>query len=87
MHRGRTYLFLGPTDKEKFLANPDRYTPVLSGNDPVMALDHQITAPGKREFGVFGSDKRIYLFVDENTLQRFRQNEKRYQVEATQAAR
>jgi protein disulfide-isomerase len=24
VHRGRTYLFLGPAEKEKFLANPDR---------------------------------------------------------------
>ncbi len=69
VHRGRTYLFLGPAEKEKFLANPDRYSPVLSGNDPVLALDNQMAVAGRREFGVFGADGRIYLFADEASLQ------------------
>jgi YHS domain-containing protein len=77
VHRGRTYLFLGPQEKEKFLADPDRYSPVMSGLDPVLALDNRVTVEGKREFGVF-LDGRVYLFADEASLQRFQQNPKRY---------
>jgi thiol-disulfide isomerase/thioredoxin/YHS domain-containing protein len=87
VHRGRTYLFVGPQEKEKFLANPDRYSPVLSGNDPVLALDQQMAVPGRREFGVFGGDSRVYLFADEASLKRFVQNEKRYSAEVIQAMR
>ncbi len=87
VHRGRTYLFLGPAEKEKFLANPDRYSPVLGGNDPVLALDNQIVVAGRRETGVFGPDGRIYMFADESSLARFNQNPKRYAPEAVQAMR
>ncbi len=86
VHRGRTYLFLGPQEKDKFLADPDRYSPVMSGLDPVLALDNQLSVPGKREFGVFLGG-RIYLFADEASLQRFQQNPKRYAAEALQAMR
>jgi thiol-disulfide isomerase/thioredoxin/YHS domain-containing protein len=87
VHRGRTYLFGGQVERDKFLANPDLYSPVMSGIDPVLALDNQIVVPGKREFGVFGADRRIYLFADEASLKRFEQNPKRYAAEAIQAAR
>jgi thioredoxin-like negative regulator of GroEL/YHS domain-containing protein len=87
VHRGHTYLFLGPAEKERFLANPDRYTPVLSGLDPVLALDNRVEVAGRRDFGVFGVDGRICLFADEASLQRYRQNPARYSGEAMQAAR
>ena len=81
VHRGRTYLFLGPQEREKFLANPDLYSPVLSGLDPVLAMDNQMVVAGRREFGVFGADRRIYLFADEASLKRFEANPKRYAVD------
>ena len=87
VHRGRTYLFLGPAEKEKFLANPDRYSPAFSGNDPVLAVDNQIVAPGRRSCGVYGIDGRVYLFVDEASLKRFNDNPKRYSAESLQATR
>jgi YHS domain-containing protein len=87
VHRGRTYLFRGPQQREKFLANPDMYAPVMSGIDPVLAMDNQMTVPGRREFGVFGADRRIYLFADEASLKRFEQNPNRYAAEAVQARR
>jgi YHS domain-containing protein len=85
VHRGRTYLFLGPQEKEKFLADPDRYSPVLSGIDPVLALDNQVTVPGRREFGVFGADGHVYLFADEASRARFEANERSYAARALQA--
>lgn len=85
VHRGRTYLFLGPQERDKFLADPDRFSPVLGGLDPVHALDHQQSVPGKREYGVFGADGKIYLFADEASRARFEQNEQHYTSAATQA--
>ncbi|HEY2895040.1 MAG TPA: thioredoxin family protein [Pirellulales bacterium] len=87
VHRGRTYLFAGPEERARFLASPDLYSPVMSGIDPVLALDNQMVVAGKREFGVFGADRRIYLFADEASLKRFEQNPKRYAAEAIQAQR
>jgi YHS domain-containing protein len=87
VHRGRTYLFLGPTEREKFLADPDRYSPVLSGIDPVMALDNRGVVAGRREFGVFGADGHIYLFADAASRERFEQNEKHYATEVLKVIR
>ena len=47
------------TSVKKFLANPDLYSPVLSGNDPVLALDNQVVVPGRREFGVFSDNRDL----------------------------
>jgi len=85
VHRGRTYLFLGPQERDKFLADPDRFSPVLSGLDPVHAIDSQQSVPGKREYGVFGADGRIYLFADEASRARFEQNEQHYTAAVSQA--
>ena len=85
IHRGRTYLFVGEAAQKAFLANPDRYSPVLSGNDPVMRLDHQQDVPGKREYGAFYND-RIYLFTSEDTFQRFDRNPNRYTIESSRQA-
>ncbi len=85
IHRARTYLFLGPSEVKTFLADPEKYAPVLSGHDPVLALDNRQMVPGRREFGVY-SDRRVYLFADENSRRRFEQNPKRYTPAALQAA-
>ncbi len=79
VHRGVTYLFTGPEEQKKFLASPDRYAPVLSGNDVVLAFDKGRLEPGRREFGMF-SNGRIYLFTSAETLAKFidRQNTDRY---------
>ncbi|MBI3837775.1 MAG: thioredoxin family protein [Planctomycetia bacterium] len=86
VHRGRTYLFIGPEEQKKFLANPDLYAPVLSGNDPVIALDQRAVAAGRREFGI-SFEHRVYLFADESSRQRFEQNPKRYANEVMQATK
>ncbi len=85
VHRGRTYLFLGPQEREKFLADPDRYSPVLSGLDPVMLVDSNQAVPGKREFGVFGADGRVYLFASEASLARFSEREESEQYYSSRA--
>ena len=83
VHRGRTYLFLGPQERDKFLADPDRYSPVMSGLDPVLAVDNHSSVPGSREFGVFGADGKIYLFANEASRAKFEQNEQHYTAAAS----
>jgi YHS domain-containing protein/thioredoxin-like negative regulator of GroEL len=86
IHRGRTYLFANEEAQKKFLANPDRYSPVLSGNDPVLRVDRNQEVPGKREHGAFYGD-RIYLFASEETFQQFDRDPVRYTVDSRQALR
>ncbi len=86
VHRGRTYLFASAADQQKFLQNPDRYSPVLSGLDPVLSLDMGQSINGRREHGVFFGD-RIYLFSNEQTLAEFEKNPNRYVAEIIQAMR
>ncbi len=76
-HRGRTYLFAGPKQQNRFLADPDRYAAVLSGNDPVLALERGRVTAGCRAQGVLFED-RIYLFVDEASRKQFSAKPKHY---------
>jgi thiol-disulfide isomerase/thioredoxin/YHS domain-containing protein len=69
-HRGRTYLFAGREEQQRFLADPDRYAPVMSGNDVVLAVSEGRLVPGQRAHGLqFAS--RVFLFADEENLQKF----------------
>ena len=76
-HRGRVYLMSGANQQQWFLANPDRYAPVLTGNDPVLAVDEGRQEPGRTDHCVM-YDGRLYSFSSISTLARFRQNPKRY---------
>ncbi|MGQ9562901.1 MAG: thioredoxin family protein [Thermogutta sp.] len=76
-HEGRTYLFAGPEEQQKFLANPDRYAPVLSGLDVVQLVEASQMSDGCREFGAwFGG--RVYLFSSEESYQKFSADPYRY---------
>jgi len=84
VHRGRTYWFAGPTEQQQFWSDPDRYTPALSGMDPVLAIDHQQQVPGKREHSI-DYDNLFYMFASEATLQQFTANPQRYSASVRQA--
>lgn len=86
IHRGRTFLFAGPAQQQRFLAQPERYAPVAQGDDPVMILEHGRRLRGRREHGLFFQG-RVYLFVSEQTLSTFQQNPGRYTAEALEARR
>lgn len=70
IHRGRTYLFAGPQEKETFFADPDEYSPVLAGIDPVALNEQGQAIEGKRVHGVV-YHRRVYLFSSEDNLNRF----------------
>ena len=76
-HRGRTYLFAGAEQQKAFLADPDRYAPALSGDDPVLALDAGKCTPGQRRYGVT-YQSRTYLFSSSETRDAFAANPQRY---------
>ncbi len=77
IHRGCLYLFAGPQEQQQFWSNPDQYSPVLSGIDPVLALDNGATVRGRREYGV-EYNGQVYLFSSESTRQHFENNADRY---------
>ncbi len=86
IHRGQTYLFTGPREKQIFLANPDRYSPVLSGNDPVRYAQQQQLVAGHRKHGLFYQNQ-VYLFADESSLKAFSKDAKKYAEIVHQAMR
>jgi YHS domain-containing protein len=76
-HRGRTYLFASEEQQRAFLADPDRYAPALSGDDPVLVCDKGTSAPGQRRYGVT-YQSRMYLFSSPETRSQFAANPNRY---------
>lgn len=86
IHRQRLYLFADQAAQQKFLTNPDNFSPVCRGHDPVLVLDQNQAVQGRREFGIFFNG-RIYLFANEATRAQFEQNPKRYSAEIMQAMR
>jgi protein disulfide-isomerase len=84
IHRGRTYLFATEEEQKKFLADPDQYSPVISGNDPVVALEKGESVPGKREFGLM-CEKRMFLFSSKESYDKFCGDSKRYAGQIFQA--
>ncbi len=84
IHRGRTYLFAGADQQRSFFRDPDRYAPMISGNDIVQAMEKGQTIAGKREHGVYYNN-HIFLFADEITLDKFSKNPAYYASQALEA--
>ena len=84
VHRGRTYLFTGAEEKDEFLKDPDAYSPVLAGIDPVLLADSGEAVEGLRAYGLFYR-KRVFLFTTEENLQRFWQQPEQYAAPVRQA--
>jgi len=84
IHRGRTYLFTGEAQRQQFLANPDAYSPVFSGIDPVKLLDENKTVEGSRKFG-FEYRGAFYLFASQESMARFAEQPDQYAAGVRQA--
>jgi YHS domain-containing protein/thioredoxin-related protein len=84
IHRGKVYLFVGQEEQRRFLADPDRFAPVSSGNDIVLAAEVGRTVAGFREYGA-KYDGHVYLFASEVTLKKFESNPPYYAQRALQA--
>jgi protein disulfide-isomerase len=90
VHRGQTYVFASEANAKKFWTDPDAFSPMLSGFDPVKFAEQRQWFVGKRQFGVFYKDENsgktsIVLFADEGALQRFWTDPKRYSGQVQQA--
>lgn len=88
IHRGRTYLFASANEQERFLADPDAFSPILSGVDPVIFAESGKLVEGKRSLGValpVGGRSEMYLFATAESRDRFEKNPKQYAVTAHQA--
>jgi len=86
IHRGRTYLFTGPEEQRRFFTDPDRFAPVGSGNDVVLAAEQGRAVPGMREHGVFFGN-RVYLFSSEESLAKFAEKPEVYANQVLNATR
>ena len=84
IHRGRTYLFASAAEQTKFLADPDRFSPVLSGYDPVRFATGGKLVDGKRGLGVTYRNQ-LFLFADVASRNRFEQNPLEFATTAHQA--
>ena len=71
LHRGQVYLFQSPAAQQKFLSDPDRYSPVLAGFDPVVYRESGQLRRGSRHHGLWFDDQ-MYLFSSEAALERFK---------------
>jgi thiol-disulfide isomerase/thioredoxin len=60
-HRGRFFYLANAAAQEKFLANPDRYSPMFSGYDLIQFCQTGQFVDGLREYGCWYKN-RVYLF-------------------------
>ncbi len=86
IHQGRTYLFTGAEEQKRFLAQPDVYSPALSGYDAVRFTETGQLVEGVRNHGVFYKSQ-IFLFADEGALERFWRQPTAYVNRVEQARR
>jgi YHS domain-containing protein/thiol-disulfide isomerase/thioredoxin len=84
IHRGRTYLFASQEAQQKFLADPDHFSPMLSGYDAVKYIEKGELVEGTRKFGAIHKDK-MYLFADEAAMVRFERQPEAYLAPVQQA--
>jgi YHS domain-containing protein/uncharacterized protein YjbJ (UPF0337 family) len=85
-HRGQVFLFQTAAAQQSFLANPEGYSPVLAGYDPVIFHETGEYEMGSRAHGVRYKDK-MFLFTSEASLQRFWKAPWQYSQSAEVASR
>jgi YHS domain-containing protein len=72
-YRGVRYYFVSEHERQIFDASPDSFAPVNRGRDVITSITENRDVLGKRAHGiVFG--KRIYLFVSEQNLGKFKRS-------------
>lgn len=88
IHLGHLYLFISGDAMQRFLADPEPFTPVLSGIDVVRFFEEKRIVQGKRDFGVRDPDhNRMFFFADEAALVHFENQHARYTEAAISVTR
>jgi len=81
VHRNRTYIFANAQALALFKTNPDKYSPILAGFDPVIFHEEGRLIDGLVENGVFMGrtpDQRVVLFLDQRTRAMFQTSPLQY---------
>jgi YHS domain-containing protein len=77
VHNGWIYRLSGAEQRREFLADPDRFAPVNSGNDVVLSVTNGGSVPGQTAYcAIYGN--RLYMFSNEATQAEFNKNPERY---------
>lgn len=80
VYQGHIYRMSGPTQRQQFLADPESFAPVYSGNDPVLAVDQNRMVPGQTTYCATYNN-RLYMFSNAGTQAQFNQNPQQYAME------
>ena len=88
VHRNRIYIFSSQHNLQTFQSDPDAYSPILAGYDPVIFEETGRLVDGLEEFGVFmgkAPKQRIVLFASPETRARFQLEPRKYLQTVRQA--
>lgn len=77
VHGGRIYRLSGAEQRKQFLANPNRFVPANSGNDPVASVNEHREVPGQTNYCAI-YEGRLYMFSSAATQAEFNQSPERY---------
>ena len=81
VHRNRTYIFATAEKLALFQTNPDNYSPILAGYDPVVYHEQGKLIEGLVENGVFMGKtptQKVVLFSNDETREKFQSQPKMY---------
>ena len=84
----RVYIFASQENLQLFQSEPDAYSPILAGYDPVIFEETGRLVDGEEEYGVFMGKtpkQRIVLFASPETRARFQLEPRRYLQSVRQA--
>ena len=77
LHHGVTYYLSSPEMVQQFLSNPEKYAPVMDGNDPVARKDTRANVTGTTDFCVV-YEGQLYMFSSEENMKKFFDNPAQY---------
>ncbi len=81
VHRNRVYIFANADNLKRFQSDPDGFSPILAGYDPVVFHESGELVDGLEEFGVFmgkANHQRVVLFSTPETRARFQKEPRKY---------
>lgn len=81
IHRRQVYLFVNEAARETFQRDPDLYSPLLAGFDPVIYHETGKLVKGDEAFGVFMGklpNQRVVLFTSADTQSQFKASPKQF---------
>jgi len=76
-YQGQVFVFSSDAARKRFEAAPEKYAPVQSGNDVVLAMEENRTVPGSVTHSAIWRG-RLYLFSNSATLAAFQDDPARY---------